>query len=125
MPLLALAALVATGSQPASAQTDLIVGIEVHGNRSVPADVVRAHIFTHVGDIYDQQAIERDFNSLWNTGFFEDIRIEREATPKGWILHIYVKERSRVKGISYLGINAISKSDILDRFKQDKVQLSP
>lgn len=91
----------------------------------MPADVVRAHIFTHVGDIYDAQAIERDFNSLWNTGFFEDIRFEREATPKGWILHIYVKERSRVKGITYSGISAISKSDILDRFKQDKVALSP
>ena len=107
------------------AQQDLITEIQVHGNRSVPADVVKAHIFTHPGDVYDQAAIERDFNSLWNTGFFEDIRFEREATPKGWILHVYVKERPRVKQIYYLGINAISKSDILDRFKQDKVGLSP
>ena len=107
------------------AQQDLIVEINVHGNRTVPADVVKAHIFTHPGDVYDPAAIERDFNSLWNTGFFEDIRFEREATPKGWILHVYVKERSRVKQIYYLGINAISKSDILDRFKQDKVGLSP
>jgi len=105
-------------------QQDIIVGIEVHGNRSVPRDVVLAHVFTHPGDIYDQAAIERDFNSLWNTGFFEDIRIEREATPKGWILHIYVKEKPRIKELNYLGINAISKSDILDRFKQDKVGLS-
>ncbi len=123
--MLAVIALLVAASSSAFAQNDLIVSIEVHGNRSVPADVVRAHIFTHVGDIYDQQAIERDFNSLWNTGFFEDIRIEREATPKGWILHIYVKERPRIKEISYLGINSISKSDILDRFKQDKVTLSP
>ena len=110
---------------PVLAQQDLIVDIQVHGNRSVPADVVKAHIFSRVGDVYDQNAIERDFNSLWNTGFFEDIRFEREATPKGWIIHVYVKERSRVKQIYYSGINAISKSDILDRFKQDKVGLSP
>ncbi|MBV9625469.1 MAG: outer membrane protein assembly factor BamA, partial [Acidobacteria bacterium] len=96
-----------------------------HGNRSVPRDVILAHVFTHKGDIYDQAAIERDFNSLWNTGFFEDIRFEREATPKGWILHIYVKEKPRIKTIDYVGINAISKSDILDRFKADKVGLSP
>ena len=106
-------------------QPDVIVEIQVHGNRSVPADVVRAHVFTKAGDIYDQNAIERDFNSLWNTGFFEDIRFEREATPKGWIIHIYVKERPRIKTISYSGINAISKSDILERFKQEKVGLSP
>jgi len=105
-------------------QPDIIVEIVPHGNRSVPSDVIRAHVFTRVGDIYDSAAIERDFNSLWNTGFFEDIRFEREATPKGWILHIYVKEKPRIKEINYVGINAISKSDILDRFKQDKVALS-
>ena len=71
-----------------------------------------------------QAAIERDFNSLWNTGYFEDIRFEREATPKGWILHVYVKEKPRIKEINYLGINAISKSDILDRFKEAKVGIS-
>src|SRR4051812_30192435 len=117
--------LLLVSAAPVFAQQDLIVEIQVHGNRSVPADVVRAHIFTHPGDVYDQAAIERDFNSLWNTGYFEDIRFEREATPKGWILHIYVKEKPRVREINYLGINAISKSDILDRFKQDKVTLSP
>jgi outer membrane protein insertion porin family len=106
-------------------QENIIVDIVPHGNRSVPRDVILAHVFTHKGDIYDQAAIERDFNSLWNTGYFEDIRFEREATPKGWILHIYVKERPRVKTIDYVGINAISKSDILDRFKADKVGLSP
>jgi len=106
-------------------QPDVISRIEVHGNRSIPAETVRAHIFTRPGDIFDQAAVERDFNSLWNTNYFEDIRFEREATSKGWVLHVYVKERPRVKDISYLGINAISKSDILDRFKEAKVGVSP
>jgi outer membrane protein insertion porin family len=109
----------------AQQQPDLVTAIVIHGNRSVPAETIRAHIFTRVGDVYDQAAIERDFNSLWNTGYFEDIRFEREATPKGWVLHIYVKEKPRVREINYLGINAISKSDILDRFKEAKVTLSP
>ena len=122
MGALVLVCGVAAGQQQ---QPDIVTGIEIHGNRSIPADSIRARIFTRPGDIYDQNAVERDFNSLWNTNYFEDIRFEREATAKGWILHVYVKERPRVKDISYLGINAISKSDILDRFKQDKVGLSP
>jgi outer membrane protein insertion porin family len=124
LSLVALA-IALSASAFAQQQPDVIVEIQPHGNRTVPADVIRAHIFTKPGDIYDQAAIERDFNSLWNTGFFEDIRFEREATPKGWILHVYVKERPRIKSISYSGINAISKSDIFDRFKQEKVGLSP
>ena len=73
------------------AQQDVIVDVRVSGNRRIPADTIKARIFTKPGDIYDAAALERDFNSLWNTGYFEDIRFEREQTPKGWIIHVYVK----------------------------------
>jgi outer membrane protein insertion porin family len=105
-------------------QQDLVVQIEVHGNRRIPADTVRARIFTKPGDVYDQAAIERDFNALWNTGYFEDIRFEREQSAKGWILHIYLKERPTIREINYTGLNAVSTSDVLDRFKERKVGLS-
>jgi len=105
-------------------QQELISGIEIHGNRRIPADTVRARIFSRPGDVYDQAAIERDFNSLWNTGYFEDIRFEREETPKGWVIHIYVKERPTIRDIDYVGLNSVSKSDVLDRFKEAKVGLS-
>jgi outer membrane protein insertion porin family len=105
-------------------QSDLIVGIVVHGNRRIPADTVKARIFSKVGDVYDQAAIERDFNALWNTGYFEDIRFEREQNEKGWILHIYLKERPTIREINYTGLNAVSTSDVLDRFKERKVGLS-
>ena len=109
---------------PVIGQQDLIVGIVPHGNRRIPADTIKARIFTKVGGVYDTAAIERDFNALWNTGYFEDIRFEREQTPKGWILHIYVKERPTIREINYTGLNAVSTSDVLDRFKERKVGLS-
>jgi outer membrane protein insertion porin family len=109
---------------PVVGQQDLIVGITVHGNRRIPAETVKARIFTKVGDVYDNAAIERDFNALWNTGYFEDIRFEREQSAKGWILHIYLKERPTIREINYTGLNAVSTSDVLDRFKDRKVGLA-
>jgi outer membrane protein insertion porin family len=109
---------------PLFGQQDLVVGISVHGNRRIPADTVKARIFTKVGDVYDPAGIERDFNALWNAGYFEDIRFEREQSAKGWILHIYLKERPTIREINYLGLNAVSTSDVLDRFKERKVGLS-
>lgn len=106
------------------AQQDLVVGIQVHNNRRIPAETVKARVFTHVGDVYDEAALERDFNSLWNTGYFEDIRMEREQSAKGWIIHIYVKERPTIREISYVGLNAVTNSDVLDRFKERKVGLT-
>ena len=107
----------------ASAQTDVVSEITVTGNRRIPADTIRARIFTKPGDIYDPAALERDFNSLWNTGYFEDIKFLREQTPKGWRLIVQVKEKPTIREITYVGTSSVSQSDILDRFKQDKVGL--
>jgi outer membrane protein insertion porin family len=106
------------------AQSDVISEISVTGNRRIPAETVKARIFTHVGDIYDQAALERDFNALWNTGYFQDIVFSREQTPKGWRLIIHVTEKPTIREINYQGLSSVSTSDVLDRFKEAKVGLA-
>ncbi len=106
------------------AQKDIIVDVVPHGNRRIPAETIKARMFINPGDVYDQGAIERSFNSLWNTGYFEDIRFEREETPKGWIINVYVKEKPTIREIKYVGLNSVSQSDVLDRFKERKVSLT-
>ncbi len=118
-----VAALWLAGASLAWAQNDIISEINVSGNRRIPAETIRARIFTKAGDVYDTAALERDFNSLWNTGYFEDIKILREQTPKGWRLIFQVKEKPTIREISYVGLSSVSNSDVLDRFKQDKVGL--
>ncbi|MGA8761939.1 MAG: outer membrane protein assembly factor BamA [Candidatus Sulfotelmatobacter sp.] len=108
----------------ARAQTDVISEIDVTGNRRIPAETIKARIFTKAGDIYDPAALERDFNSLWNTGYFEDIRFTREQTPKGWRIIVQVKEKPTIREINYVGLSSVSTSDVLDRFKEAKVGLS-
>ena len=105
------------------AQSDVISEINVTGNRRIPADTIRARIFTKPGDVYDPAALERDFNSLWNTGYFEDIKFLREQTPKGWRIIVQVKEKPTIREINYAGLSSVSNSDVLDRFKQDKIGL--
>ena len=106
------------------AQTDVVSEINVTGNRRIPIDTIKARIFTKPGDIYDTAALERDFNSVWNTGYFEDVKFVREQTPKGWRIIVQVKEKPTIREILYVGHGSVSDSDILDRFKQDKVGLS-
>jgi len=106
------------------AQSDVISEIDVAGNRRIPSDTIKARIFTHPGDIYDPAALERDFNALWNTGYFQDISFERQQTAKGWRLIIHVKEKPTIREINYVGLSSVSTSDVLDRFKEAKVGLS-
>ena len=105
-------------------QQGVIEEIIIHGNRRIPADTIRARMFTRPGDVYDQAALERDFNSLWNTGYFDDLRIEREQSPKGWRIHVYVKEKPTIREIKYVGLSSVSQSDVLDKFKERKVGLT-
>jgi len=98
--------------------------IRVIGNRRIPKETIVSRLFTRAGDTYDPISIERDFNSLWNTSYFEDLRIEREETEKGVILNIFVVEKPNIREINYKGLNAVSQSDVLDRFKKEKVGLT-
>jgi len=118
-----LVAILVAAASLSWAQTDVVSEINVTGNRRIPADTIKAHIYTKPGDIYDPAALERDFNSVWNTGYFEDVRFMREQTPKGWRLIVQVKEKPTIREILYVGTSSVSQSDILDRFKQDKVGL--
>ena len=119
-----LAALIAAASMAYAQNNDVISEINVTGNRRIPAETVKSRIFSKPGDIYDAAALERDFNSLWNTGYFEDIKFLREQTPKGWRIIVQVKEKPTIRTIDYVGASSVSNSDILDRFKQDKVGLT-
>ncbi len=125
MARVSLLILLAVSAGAAMAQTTQTIDqIRVIGNRRIPKETILARLFTHPGDVYDPISVERDFNSLWNTGYFEDLRIEKEDTEKGVILNVFVRERPTIREINYKGLNSVSVSDVLDRFKKEKVGLS-
>jgi len=97
---------------------------QVIGNRRIPKESVLARLFSRQGDQYDAATVERDFNSLWNTGYFENVRIERVDTPKCVQLVVYVLEKPTIREINYKGLNAVSLSDVQERLKKEKVGLT-
>src|SRR5262249_50733109 len=97
------------------------------GNRRIRNDTLKARIFSREGDTYNEETLRRDFQALWNTQFFEDVklRVEDSAEGPGHKNVIFeVKERPVIRRIRYEGIHSISESDILDRFKEKKVGLT-
>jgi outer membrane protein insertion porin family len=112
-------------SSIAAAQTQqTIETITVEGNRRIPADTIKSRVYTREGDIYDQAALERDLRSVWNMGYFDDVRIEKEQGPKGVIVHIFVREKPTIRTIDYKGLSSVSQSDVLERYKKTKVGLT-
>jgi outer membrane protein insertion porin family len=110
-------------AQPAAQAT--IQSIIFRGNRRIPVATLRARIFSHQGDVYNENILERDFMALWNTGFFDDIRLEVVDSEKGGkIVTFFVREKKLVRSIDYKGLGSVQQSDVLDEFKKRKVGLS-
>jgi len=101
--------------------------IEFTGNRRIRTDTLKARIFSRDGDPYNEETLRRDFQALWNTQFFEDVKLrveESPSKPNGKVIVFEVTERPVIRRIRYDGIHSISESDILDRFKEKKVGLT-
>ncbi|HEY2017945.1 MAG TPA: outer membrane protein assembly factor BamA [Bryobacteraceae bacterium] len=107
--------------QPAG---QVVESIEIRGARRVPQDTLKAMIYTKPGDIYNEDALRRDFMLLWNTGRFDDVRLETEEGREGIVVRFVVSERRVIRSINYEGIHSVTVSEILDRFKERKVPLS-
>jgi outer membrane protein insertion porin family len=110
--------------QPPGTIIDRILFI---GNRRVRSDTLKARIFSRDGDPYNEETLRRDFQALWNTQFFEDVKLRVEDSPEGpnhKNVIFEVKERPVIRRIRYDNIHSVSESDILDRFKERKVGLT-
>jgi outer membrane protein insertion porin family len=118
----------AVSQDPTGAPTPSVIEhIEFLGNRRIRSDTLRARIFSREGDRYNEETLRRDFQALWNTQFFEDVKLRVEDSPNSpnaKIVIFDVRERPVIRRIRYDGIHSISESDILDRFKERKVGLT-
>ncbi|MFQ5663105.1 MAG: outer membrane protein assembly factor BamA [Terriglobia bacterium] len=112
------------GALSSWAQGILIQEIRWEGLRRIPRDTMNARILSKPGDPYDPKVLRRDFQAVWNTNFFEDVRLEVEDGEKGKIIYFIVQERPLIRRIEYNGVNSVTQSEILERFRERRVGLS-
>src|SRR5215468_6041525 len=112
------------------AERVVIVRIEFQGNRRIRKETLKARMFTREGDVFSEETLRRDFIALWNTQFFDDVKLVVEdapAAPDGQLRKVVVfelRERPLIRRIQYQGLHSVSESDVLDRFKERKVGLT-
>ncbi len=111
--------------ESAGARTiDVIERVEFRGARRMSRESLQARIFSKPGDAYNPTSLRRDFMVLWNSGFFDDLRLEIEQGERGRIVRFVVVERRVIRTIRYEGNKSATISDILERYKERNVGLS-
>ncbi|HET6927224.1 MAG TPA: outer membrane protein assembly factor BamA, partial [Hyphomicrobiaceae bacterium] len=95
---------------------ETITAIEINGNRTVDADLVRSHVKLARGDAYDAAKVSQSIKALFATGLFAHVSIERRSTS----LLVTVAENPIVSGVSLEGNAAVEKAKL-----EEQVQLKP
>jgi outer membrane protein insertion porin family len=97
---------------------------EAVGNTSVASDTIRVYLSVNPGDPYDPAALQRNFLNLWQTGLFDDIRIETDNAPNGGVIvRVVVKERPRIGAVEYRGNKELNAAKITEQLDKDKIDL--
>ncbi|HEY6843136.1 MAG TPA: outer membrane protein assembly factor BamA, partial [Thermoanaerobaculia bacterium] len=117
----------ATPPKPTGIPGDLtglpVQRFEAAGNTSVASDTIRVYLGITPGEPYDPAAIQRNFLNLWQTGLFDDIRIEAERGDSGVIVRAIVKERPRIGAVEFRGNKELNNTKVNEALERDKIDL--
>ncbi|MCK5498518.1 MAG: outer membrane protein assembly factor BamA, partial [Gammaproteobacteria bacterium] len=95
-------------------QEFVIEDIRVEGLQRITPGTVFNYLPMKVGDTFDDSRSSEAVRALFKTGFFDDVRLERD----GGILVFILKERPSIASITLNGNEDIASEELIDSLKQ-------
>jgi len=98
---------------------NMVLGVEqidsivIKGNRRVDTDAILSVIESKKGDSLDPDKLDQDLRSIFQMGYFTDVKIETQEGPKGKVVIITVKEKPSIAKISFEGNRKVKDKDLL------------
>lgn len=97
-----------------AAEEFIIEDIRVEGLQRITPGTVFNYLPMKVGDRFDDSRAAEAVRALFKTGFFEDVRLERD----GGVLVFIIEERPAIGSISLNGNKNIRTDDLIDGLRQ-------
>ena len=60
-----------------------VTSIEIRGNKKIELPAIVGRLTLKAGDPYTPENVRGQIKILYDTGFFEDVQVETESTPRG------------------------------------------
>ena len=90
----------------------MVVDIGVRGNRLIENAAILDQVKTKVGDVYSLEKLQEDIRTIYNLGFFSDIKVDSTDEPSGKKIIFVVKENPEIAQIKIAGNKEVEVSDI-------------
>src|SRR5499426_2140000 len=126
-------AIVSFGSiRPALAQSPqaseaFVDEVEIRGNRRIPKESILYYVQSKPQDRFDLALAQRDLQAILQMGLFDPLatKLFLEDGPRGGKIIIFqVKEYPIIRALEYRGMKSATESEVLTRFKEQRVQVS-
>jgi outer membrane protein insertion porin family len=92
----------------------VVKDIRLEGLQRISAGTVFNYLPIKVGDRVDSQRTGEALRALYKTGFFRDVRLEREEDS----LIVFLRERPSIASIEFSGNKELSTEDLLESLEQ-------
>jgi outer membrane protein insertion porin family len=102
---------------------EIIEKIQIEGNKKVSLETVQFYIKSRSGGIYDEEKLKDDFKILWQTGFFENIRIESDNGGNGKIVRFILTENPLISAVTYKTSKKVKESDITQKLQDSNITI--
>lgn len=105
----------------------LVETVDIQGNRRLKDQDLLYYIKTRPGDTYDPKQLERDLKELLSFDWFDktESRVLTQQGVRGGVDVIFeVKELPIIRDLQFEGSKAITESDILKAFRENRVGIS-
>ena len=99
---------------------EIVFKVFIEGNNAIEESAIRAQIKSKDGDFFSSQAVREDLKSIYEMGYFRDVRAEKRDWDRGKAIVFIVEEKPVIKEIQFSGNKALKTSEL-----QEVIDLKP
>jgi len=99
---------------------EIIFKVFIEGNNAIEESAIRAQMKSKGGDFFSSQTLREDLKSIYQMGYFRDVRAEKRDWDRGKAIVFVVEEKPIIKEIQFSGNKALKTSEL-----QEVIDLKP
>ena len=82
---------------------EIVSEVRVQGNKRIESDAILRMVKTKAGAIYQKDQVSKDIKSIFEMGYFDDLKADAESGPNGMVVTFIVKEKPTIRRIKISG----------------------
>lgn len=110
-------------NEPLEQNLQFITAVAFEGNKRVSDEEIRSLISTEAGELLDEEKLKNDMQKLYDTGYFQDVKISFEVYNAGLKAIFELSEYPIVKDIIIKGNESYSDQELMKELKLVKGEI--